>query len=119
MTTTTKTLPAAFDSAEWVVNDYEAELLGDGTSSEPDYDRLRTTAIEYVAGKLMTHWLGQDRAVTLVSAEMYARGTWNDEAINGTASSYYLPSEEEARALWESVVGSVTPDEIRQFAGLA
>lgn len=117
--TTTTTLPAAFDSAEWVVNDYEAELLGDITSSDEDYDLVRTTAIEYVSGKLATHWMTQNRAVTLVSADAYGRGTWNDEAVNVTASSHYLPGEEEARALWASIVDSVTPDEIRQFAGLA
>lgn len=109
----------AFDSAEWAVNEFESEILGGMNSSEEHYDLLRMTAIQYVAGKLATHWLDQDRPVTLVSADAYARGTWNDEAINVTASSHYLPGVEEALALWQSIADSVTSDEIRQFAGLA
>lgn len=118
MTTATTTMLPAFDSAEWAVNEFEAEILG-VPSPDEDYELLRTTAVECIAGKLATHWAAQNRAVTLVSAEAYGQATWNDEAINVTASSHYLPGEEEALALWQSIADSITPDEIRQRAGLA
>lgn len=115
---TATTLPV-FDSAEWMVNEFQDEILGDMDPSEEHYDMLRAAAVRFVSWSLALHWFHQGREVTLVTADQYGRGTWDDEAVNVTASSYYLPSEEEALGVWGTVAASITPDEIRQFVGLA
>lgn len=114
----TATTPRVLDSAEWAFHEFEGEILGKPDSGE-DYDLLRDAAIRSVAWELSLYWLARGYVVELVSKDEYGRRTWNDEAINETASSYFLPDEDEALATWEAIADSLTPDEIRQFAGLA
>ena len=114
---TATTLPV-LDSAEWLVDQFQVEILGEMDPLDENYDLLIAMAVRYVSWALALHWFNQGKLVTLVSKGEYGRRTWNDEAINETASSFILPSEDEAMEVWQGVADSITPDEIRQFADL-
>lgn len=115
---TATTLPV-LDSAQWMVEEFQAEILGEMDPLDEDYDKLIAMAVRYVSWALALYWFNQGKLVKLVSSKEYGRLTGTDEALWETASSYELPGPDDALALWESIAASITPDEIRQFADLS
>lgn len=105
------------DSAEWLFEEYRAEIMG-ADESEEDIDLLRPAAIRSLSWDLALYWLTKGQLVELVSYDEYGRRTWNDEATSKTASSHILPDADDAFIAWQAIADSITADEIRQFAGI-